>query len=95
MEKEKKQFRLFDVYRQFFTRTASKIRGIRTYNVHKCFEDAEISITYGDGKVQYFTAENEAELKQIVRKVNKQLKNCLKPGRKIKLLNGGIKHVPQ
>ena len=59
MEREKKQFRLFDVYRQFFTRTASRIRGIRTYNVHSCFGDAEISITYGDGKVQYFTAKNE------------------------------------
>lgn len=84
MEREKKQFRLFDVYRQFFTRTASKIKGIRTYNVHNCFGDAEINITYSDGKVRYFTAKNEDELKEVIKKVNKELKNCCKPGRKSK-----------
>ena len=59
MEREKKQFRLFDVYRQFFTRIASRIRGIRTYNVHKSFGDAEIRVVYSDGSETIFTAKNE------------------------------------
>ena len=84
MEKEKKQFRLFDIYRQFFTQTLSKIKGIRTYATGRYFDEYEISVVYSNGKEMNFTAKNEDELKQIVRVVNKQLKNCCKPGRKSK-----------
>lgn len=84
MEKEKKQFRLFDIYRQFFTQTLSRIKGISTYAIGRYFDEYEISVVYSNGIESSFTAKNEDELKQIVRKVNKQLKNCLKPGRKSK-----------
>ena len=82
MEREKKQFRLFDIYRQFFTKTVCKIKGIRTYSIGEYFGEYDIRVTYSNGIETNFTAKNEDELKQIIRKVNKQLKNCLKPGRK-------------
>ena len=84
MEREKKQFRLFDVYRQSFTGTSSKIRGIKNYRSSKYFDETEISITYNNGLTIEFTAKNENELKEIIRRVNKELKNCCKPGRKSK-----------
>ena len=85
MEREKKQFRLFDIYRQFFTQTLSKIKGIRNYEIGKYFGEYEIRIVYSNGSETNFTAKNENELKQIVKQVNKQLKNCSKPGRKQKV----------
>lgn len=85
MEREKKQFRLFDIYRQFAIQTSSKIKGIRSYKVGRYFYEYEISVVYDNGSETSFTAKNEDELKQIVWKVNKQLKNCSKPGRKQKV----------
>lgn len=84
MEREKKQFRLFDVYRQSFTGTSSRIKGIRSYKVAKYFDETEITITYGNGSTTEFMAKNEDELKEVIKKVNKELKNCCKPGRKSK-----------
>ena len=84
MEREKKQFRLFDIYRQFCTQTLSKIKGIRTYAISRYFDEYEIRVVYSNGSETNFTAQDEEELKQIVRQVNKQLKNCSKPGRKSK-----------
>lgn len=85
MEREKKQFRLFDIYRKFFTQTDSRIRGIRTYEVERYFDWYEVGVVYSNGIEINFSAKNEKELKQIVRQVNKQLKNCSKPGRKRKV----------
>lgn len=84
MEREKKQFRLFDVYRQSFTGTSSRIRGIKSYKSGKYFDEIEISITYSNGSTAEFIAKNEDELKEVIKKVNKELKNCCKPGRKSK-----------
>ena len=69
MEREKKQFRLFDIYRQFFTQTVSKIKGIRTYAIGRYFDEYDIRVIYSDGIETNFTAKNEDELKQIIRKV--------------------------
>lgn len=85
MEREKKQFRLFDIYRQFFTQTLSKIKGIRTYAIGRYFDEYEVRVVYSNGSETNFTAKNEDELKQIIKQVNKQLKNCSKPGRKQKV----------
>lgn len=84
MEREKKQFRLFDIYRQFFTQTLSKIKGIRIYAVERYFDEYKIRVVYIDGSETNFTTKNEDELKEVIKKVNKELKNCRKPGRKSK-----------
>lgn len=89
MEREKKQFRLFDIYRKFFTQTDSRIRGIQTYGIRRYsneyFDEYDIKVIYSDGIETNFTTNNEDGLKQIVRQVNKHLKNCSKPGRKRKV----------
>jgi hypothetical protein len=85
MEREKKQFRLFDVYRYWSTGTISKIKGINTYKIHRNFDKFEIKIQYSNGSKVEFIAKNEDELKEVISNVNKQLKNCSKPGRKQKV----------
>lgn len=82
MEKQKKQFRLFDIYRQFCIKNASRIKGISTYKVVKHVGECEIIVVYTNGIEANFVAKNEYELKEVVKRVNKQLKNGSKPGRK-------------
>lgn len=81
MEKQKKQFRLFDIYREFALKDASRIKGISTYKVVKNVGECEIIIVYTNGIETNFVAKNEYELKEVVKRVNKQLKNCSKPGK--------------
>lgn len=85
MSKEKKQFRLFDVYRYAVTAEESKIKGIVSYECSKdaisivvCYED--YTGRFPDGMRCNYFAENEFELKQVIKEVNKRLGNCIKPG---------------
>ena len=78
MIKYKKQFRLYDIYRYAATGIESKIKGIHSYEVNR---DATVmTVCFGDGYIKVYFANNEAELKDIVRSVNKRLGNCYTPG---------------
>lgn len=79
MIKSKKQFRLYDIYRYAATGVESKIKGIHSYEVNR---DATVVIVrFGDFEYsKIYFANNEVELKDIVRSVNKRLGNCDTPG---------------
>lgn len=79
MIKYKKQFRLYDIYRYATTGVESKIKGIHSYEVNR---DATVmTVRFGDYEhSKIYFASNEAELKDIVRSVNKRLGNCDTPG---------------
>lgn len=80
MIKYKKQFRLYDIYRYAATGVESKIKGIHSYEVNR---DATVmTVRFGDmpDYSKIYFASNEAELKDIVRSVNKRLGNCDTPG---------------
>lgn len=79
MIKYKKQFRLYDIYRYAATGVESKIKGIHSYEVNR---DATVmTVRFGDYEhSKIYFASNEAELKDIVRSVNKRLGNCDTPG---------------
>lgn len=80
MIKYKKQFRLYDIYRYAATGIESKIKGIHSYEVNR---DATVmTVRFGDTQdySEIYFASNEAELKDIVRSVNKRLGNCDTPG---------------
>ena len=79
MEKEKKQFRLFDVYRQSFTGIESNIKGIRAYSCNKDAGKVVVNVVYDDGYSADFVSDGEEELKKMVKKVNKEIKKLLKP----------------
>lgn len=79
MEKEKKQFRLFDVYRQSFTGIESNIKGIRKYACNKDAGKVVVNVVYDDGYSADFVSDGEEELKKMVKKVNKEIKKLLKP----------------
>lgn len=86
MYKTKKQFRLYDIYRQIALGKNSNIKGIIEYDacVYRTIDEIEVSVTFYD----YKTIEDsitmdvdvEAKLKKFVKRVNKKLKNCRKPG---------------
>lgn len=90
MYKTKKQFRLYDIYRQIALGKNSNIKGIIEYDarVYHTYDEIEVSVTFYD----YKTIEDsitmdvdddvdvEAKLKKFVKRVNKKLKNCRKPG---------------
>lgn len=86
MYKTKKQFRLYDIYRQIALGKNSNIKGIIEYDacVYHTIDEIEVSVTFYD----YKTIEDsitmdvdvEAKLKKFVKRVNKKLKNCRKPG---------------
>ena len=86
MYKTKKQFRLYDIYRQIALGKNSNIKGILEYDacVYHTIDEIEVSVTFSD----YKTIEDsitmdvdvEAKLKKFVKRVNKKLKNCRKPG---------------
>lgn len=81
----KKQFRLYDIYRYAATGKASEIQGIHSYEVNE--KATVIAVCFGDAEHQkmYF-ANNERELKEIVRSVNKRLGNCATPGPKYRVV---------
>ena len=78
MIKYKKQFRLYDIYRYAATGVESKIKGIHSYEVNNYA--TAMTICFSDGYIKVYFASNEAELKDIVRSVNKRLGNCDTPG---------------
>ena len=78
MIKYKKQFRLYDIYRYAATGVESKIKGIHSYEVNS--DATAMTICFSDGYIKVYFANNEAELKDIVRSVNKILGNCYTPG---------------
>lgn len=86
----KKQFRLYDIYRNASLDKPSAIQGIREYTAefdHK-FKQAKVSVTFYDYEMFEdlitIAVEAEAKLKEFVKRVNKKLKNCKKPGPKPK-----------
>lgn len=81
--KSKKQFRLFDIYRYLALGEESNIKGIKSYVVTK---SGCIQIQFHDNIIiptSTFFYNNEKELREIVKQVNKALHNCNKPGKKI------------
>ena len=86
MYKTKKQFRLYDIYRKIALGKNSNIKGIRHYDafVYHTIDEIEVCVTFYD----YNTIEDsitmdvnvETKLKKFVKRVNKKLKNCRKPG---------------
>ena len=86
-EKVKKQFRLYDVYRYAATGQMSNIAGLVSY---ECNDSATVLVvrfedragTAANGFARNFFIRNEQELKQVIKEVNAQLNNCIKPGRK-------------
>lgn len=96
MYKTKKQFRLYDIYRQIALGKNSNIKGILEYDacVYHTIDEIEVSVTFSDYKTIedsitiHYNVDNdvdndvdvEAKLKKFVKRVNKKLKNCRKPG---------------
>lgn len=82
--KQKKQFRLYDIYRASVTNYKSAIKGIKSYYVMQLLDHSlHIRITFENeiGEFDTYCSE-ENELKLLVREVNKHLGNCRKPGKK-------------
>lgn len=86
----KKQFRLYDIYRNASLDKPSNIQGIREYTAefdHK-FMQIRLYVTFYDYEMFEdlitIDADTEAKLKEFVKRVNKKLKNCKKPGPKPK-----------
>lgn len=84
----KKQFRLYDIYRNATLDKPSAIQGVREYTAefdHK-FKQAKVSVTFHNYEMfeDLITIDDdtEAKLKEFVKRVNKKLKNCRKPGPK-------------
>lgn len=87
---KKKQFRLYDIYRNASLNKQSVIQGVREYTVefdHK-FMQIRLYVTFYDYEMFEdlitIDADTEAKLKEFVKRVNKKLKNCKKPGPKPK-----------
>ena len=84
---QKKQFRLYDIYRYAATGIMSEIYGIVSY---ECDQTASVLVVrfedhsgqFKNGLAKNYFANNEYELKQIIKEVNQRLGNCIKPGRK-------------
>ena len=86
----KKQFRLYDIYRNATLDKQSAIQGVREYTVEfdYKFKQIKVSVTFYDYEMFEdlitINVEDEAKLKEFVKRVNKKLKNCRKPGPKPK-----------
>lgn len=86
----KKQFRLYDIYRNASLDKQSAIQGVREYTVeiYRTIDKIDISVTFYDDEMFEdsitIDADTEAKLKKFVKRVNKKLKNCRKPGPKPK-----------
>ena len=94
----KKQFRLYDIYRNASLDKQSAIQGVREYSAKinhfeqifeiNHFEQIYVSVTFYDYEMFEdlitIDVEAEAKLKEFVKRVNKKLKNCKKPGPKPK-----------
>ena len=94
----KKQFRLYDIYRSASLDKQSNIQGVREYTAEinhfeqileiNHFEQMYVSVTFYNYEMFEdlitIDADAEAKLKEFVKRVNKKLKNCKKPGPKPK-----------
>lgn len=86
----KKQFRLYDIYRKATLDETSAIRGVRSYTVEVNYEFKQIEVSVTFHNYEMFEdlitidADTEAKLKEFVKRVNKKLRNCKKPGPKPK-----------
>ena len=86
----KKQFRLYDIYRNASLDKQSAIQGVREYTAEfdDKFKQIKVSVTFYDYEMFEdlitIDVEAEAKLKEFVKRVNKKLKNCKKPGPKPK-----------
>ena len=82
----KKQFRLYDIYRNASLDKQSIIQGVREYTAEfdYKFKQIKVSVTFYDYEMFEdlitMDVEAEAKLKEFVTRVNKRLKNCRKPG---------------
>ena len=93
MHKQRKQLRLHDVYRCAVTGQVSDIRGIYHYDVSR--DATELRVCFGDDKLPMefvFLANDEAELRDTIYRINRMLGNCTTPGRKVNRARGK-KHV--
>jgi hypothetical protein len=72
--KQKKQFRLYDIYRYIVTGETSQIKGIHSYDCNK--DGSIITVDYDNFVVYTYVASTEDELKNVVTIINKQLGNC-------------------
>lgn len=87
---KKKQFRLYDIYRNASLDKQSAIQGVREYTAEfdYKFKQIKVSVTFYNYEMfeDLITIDVEAEvkLKEFVKQVNKRLKNCRKPGPKPK-----------
>lgn len=77
----KKQFRLYDIYRTAVTEEISDIFGIKAYSVDDEARLIIVVFTNGDTIRRFCRIEDER--KAVVKEVNKILRNCRKPGRKV------------
>lgn len=73
--KQKKQFRLYDIYRYIVTKEKPNVRGIEEF-----YSNSDASVLQVNGHT--YLAKDESELKEAVSAVNKSLNNCAKPGPK-------------
>lgn len=84
----KKQFRLYDIYRNVAIGYKSEIKGIRNYDVivYDTIDYIDVRVMFDDYEIfedSIWTGANvETKLKEFVKQVNKKLKNCKKPGPK-------------
>ena len=87
---KKKQFRLYDIYRNASLDKQSAIQGVREYTAEfdYKFKQIYVSVTFYNYEMfeDLITIDTnaEAKLKEFVKRVNKKLKNCKKPGPKTK-----------
>ena len=81
MNKKKKQFRLYDIYRCAATGYTSEIAGIESYEVNKDASTISIIFKHENINQRYFCS-NEDERKDLIKSINKKLGNCQKPGKK-------------
>ena len=87
---KKKQFRLYDIYRNASLNKQSAIQGVREYTAEfdDKFKQIKVSVTFYDYEMFEdlitIDVETEAKLKEFIKQVNKRLKNCKKPGPKPK-----------
>ena len=86
---KKKQFRLYDIYRNISLDKQSDIQGVLDYAVviDDTFKQIYVSVTFYNYEMfeNCITIDTDAEkLKEFVKRVNKRLKNCKKPGPKPK-----------
>lgn len=73
--KQKKQFRLYDIYRYIVTKEKPNVRGIEEF-----YSNSDASVLQVNGHT--YCSIDESELKLAVSAINKSLNNCAKPGPK-------------